>query len=210
MSAIQGKRKSTGMSLFVDDGEKPPTKKASGGLYDSGDEEDRSVPRVGDATVDTSRDEDSSTVSNGTMLKEPHMLKEENETVFVNSRFSNFSVGLSNIVKDFSSLGLEPLQLLSVLGCRRGERDDMQDAHLLLDNFSLGQSFVKRCSLYAIFDGHAGARAAKYCEEHIPSVLMKKLSSYNDPKLMEKHLKRIFAETFKAVDESFLIEARKM
>ncbi|KAE9413841.1 hypothetical protein Angca_003730, partial [Angiostrongylus cantonensis] len=106
--------------------------------------------------------------------------------------------------------GLEPLQLLSVLGCRRGERDDMQDAHLLLDNFSLGQSFVKRCSLYAIFDGHAGARAAKYCEEHIPSVLMKKLSSYNDSRLMEKHLKRIFAETFKAVDESFLIEARKM
>uniref|UniRef100_A0A0K0D1F2 Transmembrane protein n=1 Tax=Angiostrongylus cantonensis TaxID=6313 RepID=A0A0K0D1F2_ANGCA len=80
MSAIQGKRKSTGMSLFVDDSVKPPTKKTSGGLYDSGDEEDRSVPRVDDTTVDTSRDEDFSTVPNGIILKEPHVLKEENET----------------------------------------------------------------------------------------------------------------------------------
>ncbi|KAJ1363770.1 hypothetical protein KIN20_023704 [Parelaphostrongylus tenuis] len=161
MSAIQGKRKSSGMAMFADGVEQPPTKKSSGGLYDSGDEEeDKCVPRVDDtaAAGDTSssRDENTTDSSNGTMSKESDAIKEESET------------------------GLEPLQLLSVLGCRRGEREDMQDAHLLLDNFALGKPFVKRCSLYAIFDGHAGARAAKYCEEHIPSVLMKKKPVWKD------------------------------
>ncbi|EPB68617.1 protein phosphatase 2C [Ancylostoma ceylanicum] len=104
---------------------------------------------------------------------------------------------------------LEPLQLIAVLGCRRGQRDDMQDAHLLINTFDLELSFVKRCALYAIFDGHAGARAAKYCEEHIPSTLKKKLSSYSDLSTMEKQLKRVFTETFKSVDEGFLNEAKK-
>ncbi|RCN35873.1 hypothetical protein ANCCAN_18264 [Ancylostoma caninum] len=105
--------------------------------------------------------------------------------------------------------GLEPLQLIAVLGCRRGQRDDMQDAHLLMNTFDLELSFVKRCALYAIFDGHAGARAAKFCEEHIPSTLKKKLSSYSDLTSMEKQLKRVFTETFKSVDERFLNEAKK-
>ncbi|KIH58827.1 protein phosphatase 2C [Ancylostoma duodenale] len=118
-------------------------------------------------------------------------------------------VWLSFFYHSPSFLGLEPLQLLAVLGCRRGQRDDMQDAHLLLNTFDLELSFVKRCALYAIFDGHAGARAAKFCEEHIPSTLKKKLSSYSDLTSMEKQLKRVFTETFKSVDESFLNEAKK-
>ncbi|RCN27074.1 protein phosphatase 2C [Ancylostoma caninum] len=78
-----------------------------------------------------------------------------------------------------------------------------------MNTFDLELSFVKRCALYAIFDGHAGARAAKFCEEHIPSTLKKKLSSYSDLTSMEKQLKRVFTETFKSIDESFLNEAKK-
>ncbi|VDK83109.1 unnamed protein product [Cylicostephanus goldi] len=104
---------------------------------------------------------------------------------------------------------VSPLERLAVLGCRQGQRDDMQDAHLLLHDFDLELPFVKRCALYAIFDGHAGARAANYCEEHVPSTLKKKLSSFGDLTSLEKQLKRTFTETFRSVDEAFLNEARK-
>lgn len=49
-------------------------------------------------------------------------------------------------------------------------------------NFSNGEnenSFFsrKRSALYAIFDGHSGARAAEFCRDKLPDVLKKKLSS---------------------------------
>ncbi|KAK6732817.1 hypothetical protein RB195_016909 [Necator americanus] len=177
MAETPGKRKSAALSLYDDDDEEsPPVKRASGGLYDSGDE------ALTSSVSAPSTEKQDSQLSNGGSKKE-----EPRETIS----------------------SLEPPHLTAVLGCRRGQRDDMQDAHLLLNNFDLELPFVKRCSLYAIFDGHAGARAAKYCEEHIPSTLKKKLSSYGDLNTMEKQLKRTFTETFKNVDEAFLNEAKK-
>ncbi|KJH51906.1 hypothetical protein DICVIV_01887 [Dictyocaulus viviparus] len=185
MSAVQSKRKSVVLSLYSEADEKPPAKKFSGGLYDSGDEEGST--HSAEKAVDAS----SFRCSENNII---------NEAV----------LNVSYDGKEKGESDLEPLQLLSVLGCRRGEREDMQDAHLLLEHFECGLAFVKRCALYAIFDGHAGSRAARYCEKHIPTVLSRKLSSYNDVKLLEKHLKRIFTETFKTIDEGFLAEARKM
>ncbi|EYB96586.1 hypothetical protein Y032_0149g2721 [Ancylostoma ceylanicum] len=179
MPEAPAKRRSGALSLYDDDEEeKPPVKKAAGG---SGLYDSGDEAETSAAPVGSASEEKSDTqVTNGEQKKE-----EPSEAVS----------------------GLEPLQLIAVLGCRRGQRDDMQDAHLLINTFDLELS--KRCALYAIFDGHAGARAAKYCEEHIPSTLKKKLSSYSDLSTMEKQLKRVFTETFKSVDEGFLNEAKK-
>ncbi|VDL74607.1 unnamed protein product [Nippostrongylus brasiliensis] len=196
MSLGPGKRKSGGMSLYDDDDddvgtEKPPLKRTSTGLYDAGD--------IAEGATTTT--ENSKSSSNGKVSK-------IGDGEMGGGVSKNHQDNASGSVKDLSKA--ESPLLISVLGCRRGERDDMQDAHLLIDDLSLGLPFVKRCALYAIFDGHAGTKAASYCEEHIPAILKKKLSSYTDLNTMEKQLKRTFTETFKSVDDGFLLEARKM
>ncbi|VDO82549.1 unnamed protein product [Heligmosomoides polygyrus] len=190
MASFYGKRKSTALSLYDDDEDsKPPLKRTSGGLYDGDNEGGSSEPAAEDSAASNSTAETSNGAnSSGDAAKEDKG---------------------DDAKQQSSPPGLEPLQLVTVLGCRRGQREDMQDAHLLLNDLSLGLPFVRRCALYAIFDGHAGTRAAKYCTENIPALLKKKLSSYGDLSTMEKQLKRIFTETFKSIDEGFLAEARK-
>lgn len=59
-----------------------------------------------------------------------------------------------------------------------------------------------------MFDGHAGARAAEYCAEHMHSILAGKLSKAFANKAtlpqVEKEMRRHFLETFKQCDEEFL------
>uniref|UniRef100_A0A1I7XT13 PPM-type phosphatase domain-containing protein n=1 Tax=Heterorhabditis bacteriophora TaxID=37862 RepID=A0A1I7XT13_HETBA len=187
MTEASAKRKSATFSLYDDDDETstPPIKKVSAGLY-----EDDSHPST---VVDEDKaDHVESDLSVMKTLDDSHTIVDGNECT-VNSALAPY---------------INPF--IAVLGLRRGQREDMQDAHLLINNFDLGLVFVKRCALYAIFDGHAGAKAAKYCEKMIPEVLKKKLSSYTDLATLEKSLKKAFTETFKAVDEMFLIDARKM
>lgn len=69
----------------------------------------------------------------------------------------------------------------------------------------------KNLSFYAIFDGHAGARAAQFCTENLHIILAEKFpkafrnesSSTN----VERDMKRYFVETFKQCDEEFLKKA---
>nr|CDJ85624.1 Protein phosphatase 2C domain containing protein [Haemonchus contortus] len=183
MPAVQGKRRSSSLPLYDDDDMPPPKK--TGGLYSDDEEPDTSTSVTGSATINNSDE----TPNGGDATTE--------------------QTSMSSIDGHETVKGSEPLQLISVLGCRRGQREDMQDAHLLIEDLSLNLTFVKRCALFAIFDGHAGTRAAKYCEDKLPDVLKKKLSSYSDLSTLEKQLKRVFAETFKSIDEGFLAEARK-
>lgn len=195
MASFYGKRKSTALSLYDDDEDsKPPLKRTSGGLYDGDNEGGSSEPAAEDSAASNSTAE----TSNGANSSGDAAKEDKGD----DAKQQSSPPGVSEP-------GLEPLQLVTVLGCRRGQREDMQDAHLLLNDLSLGLPFVRRCALYAIFDGHAGTRAAKYCTENIPALLKKKLSSYGDLSTMEKQLKRIFTETFKSIDEGFLAEARK-
>ncbi|CAD6197539.1 unnamed protein product [Caenorhabditis auriculariae] len=100
--------------------------------------------------------------------------------------------------------------VLHAYGARRGEREDMQDAHLALSRFELANlTSLKRSSLFAIFDGHAGARAAEFCEKRVAATLRQKLSSYSELAVMEKGLKKAFTESFKTIDEAFLNAARQ-
>lgn len=53
----------------------------------------------------------------------------------------------------------------------KGERDEMQDAHVVINDYaaqfeSLHPS-ICRMALYGVFDGHGGARAASFASENL-------------------------------------------
>uniref|UniRef100_A0A914H5C7 Uncharacterized protein n=2 Tax=Globodera rostochiensis TaxID=31243 RepID=A0A914H5C7_GLORO len=116
--------------------------------------------------------------------------------------------------------------LYSVCIERKGEREEMQDRHLVLDSFaSFSGNFLlagaddsqgvsaRRCALYALFDGHAGRRAADYCAEHFAQMFVSVCKKYIPPKnalsAFERSIRKIFVETYKGIDDGFLTEARK-
>lgn len=72
-------------------------------------------------------------------------------------------------------LGLPVLK--GYVAARRGERDEMQDAHVLLPDMSSCLSCSSRVSYFAVFDGHGGARASQFAAEHLHHNLAKKFPS---------------------------------
>jgi len=92
---------------------------------------------------------------------------------------------------------------------RKGEREDMQDAHtLILDYLAQIQqpnSSINRVSYIAVFDGHGGVRASKYAADNLHKTLAKKFPKGDKPmSQIEKDMKKSFVETFKQTDEAFL------
>ncbi|VDK19840.1 unnamed protein product [Anisakis simplex] len=73
--------------------------------------------------------------------------------------------------------GVGTVSLLSVCGWRKGEREEMQDAHVLEDHYDIITGDIKACALYGIFDGHAGKRAAQFSSQRMPTILKDKLSA---------------------------------
>ncbi|CAI5443578.1 unnamed protein product [Caenorhabditis angaria] len=65
--------------------------------------------------------------------------------------------------------------VIASFGCRQGEREEMQDYHVLTRKFDLGKGFLHRCSFFAIFDGHAGSRAARFCQQKMEHEIRQKL-----------------------------------
>ncbi|XP_039250387.2 integrin-linked kinase-associated serine/threonine phosphatase 2C-like isoform X1 [Styela clava] len=93
---------------------------------------------------------------------------------------------------------------------RKGERADMQDAHVILDNctadFTQFADKIQRVAYYAVFDGHGGHRASKHCANHLHQHLMQKLPKY-EVNNFPKEMKKMIFQSFKSVDEEFLKEA---
>ncbi|XP_021350088.1 integrin-linked kinase-associated serine/threonine phosphatase 2C-like isoform X1 [Mizuhopecten yessoensis] len=90
---------------------------------------------------------------------------------------------------------------------RRGERGEMQDAHILIDDFTpelnnLDPSIV-RVALYAVFDGHGGARASRFASEHLHKILRDNFPK-GDITQVDKEIKKVFVETCKRTDDEFL------
>ncbi|XP_038671781.1 integrin-linked kinase-associated serine/threonine phosphatase 2C isoform X1 [Scyliorhinus canicula] len=93
---------------------------------------------------------------------------------------------------------------------RRGEREEMQDAHVIIDDFTSGftrlPSEVSRLSYFAVFDGHGGTRSSKYAAQNLHLNLAR-----NFPKgevcSIEKTIKKCLLMTFKQTDEGFLKQA---
>ncbi|EFO85861.1 hypothetical protein CRE_02173 [Caenorhabditis remanei] len=101
--------------------------------------------------------------------------------------------------------------ILAAFGCRKGERADMQDTHILSPKFDLGEDklFLSRSSFFAIFDGHAGPRASEHCQNQMGRTVKEKLVKFSDFASLTKSLKQTFTESYKAVDDGFLALAKQ-
>lgn len=95
---------------------------------------------------------------------------------------------------------------------RKGERDEMQDAHVIIDDFlrccPSSHRSVQQMAFYAVFDGHGGMRASSCAAATLHENLASKLPE-GDLATIEKDIKRAFFESFKKTDEEFLKEASK-
>ncbi|KAM9358602.1 integrin-linked kinase-associated serine/threonine phosphatase 2C [Symphorus nematophorus] len=93
---------------------------------------------------------------------------------------------------------------------RRGERDEMQDAHVLLPDMSSCLSSlpgqVSRVSYFAVFDGHGGARASRFAAENLHHNLAKKFPS-GETENLDRLIKKCLLDTFRQTDEDFLKKA---
>ncbi|XP_052760071.1 integrin-linked kinase-associated serine/threonine phosphatase 2C-like [Mya arenaria] len=95
---------------------------------------------------------------------------------------------------------------------RQGEREDMQDAHITLTDYSsmftaLHPS-IYRLSLYGVFDGHGGVRASRFASKNLHKNLRDKFPK-GDVTAVEKDIRKALLEAFKKTDEDFLREAGK-
>ncbi|KAL9844554.1 integrin-linked kinase-associated serine/threonine phosphatase 2C isoform 2-T2 [Geothlypis trichas] len=93
---------------------------------------------------------------------------------------------------------------------RKGEREDMQDAHVILNDITEEcrplPSQITRVSYFAVFDGHGGVRASKFAAQNLHQNLIKKFPK-GEVASVEKTVKRCLLDTFKHTDEEFLKQA---
>ncbi|XP_078785928.1 integrin-linked kinase-associated serine/threonine phosphatase 2C isoform X2 [Oryzias latipes] len=102
-------------------------------------------------------------------------------------------------------------ELKAYVAARRGEREEMQDAHVLLPDlmgFLPSQpELVSRLSYFAVFDGHGGARASRFAAEHLHHNLAKKFPPTGDAEHLDKLIRKCLLDTFRQTDEDFLKKA---
>ncbi|XP_042315724.1 integrin-linked kinase-associated serine/threonine phosphatase 2C isoform X1 [Sceloporus undulatus] len=104
-------------------------------------------------------------------------------------------------------------EILAVKGYvaeRKGEREEMQDAHVILNDITEEckplPSQITRVSYFAVFDGHGGARASNYAAQNLHQNLIRKFPKGEVPSV-EKAIRRCLLDTFKHTDEEFLKQA---
>lgn len=99
----------------------------------------------------------------------------------------------------------ELLNTVAGYGCRKGVRGEMEDTHIILSKYDLGpeKTFISRSSFFAIFDGHAGPRAAQLCQEVMADTLKENLADFNDWDTMRKELKNVFINTYQDVEAQY-------
>ncbi|XP_013795149.1 integrin-linked kinase-associated serine/threonine phosphatase 2C isoform X2 [Apteryx mantelli] len=112
------------------------------------------------------------------------------------------------VEKKVWSVGL--LGLKGYVAERKGEREDMQDAHVILNDITEEcqplPSQITRVSYFAVFDGHGGVRASKFAAQNLHQNLIKKFPK-GEIVSVEKTVKRCLLDTFKHTDEEFLKQA---
>ncbi|XP_074535859.1 integrin-linked kinase-associated serine/threonine phosphatase 2C [Halichoeres trimaculatus] len=100
--------------------------------------------------------------------------------------------------------------LKGFVAARRGEREEMQDAHVLMPDMSACLSslpgHVSRVSYFAVFDGHGGARASRFAAENLHHNLAKKFPN-GEKENLDKLIKKCLLDTFRQTDEDFLKKA---
>ncbi|XP_049582100.1 integrin-linked kinase-associated serine/threonine phosphatase 2C isoform X1 [Syngnathus scovelli] len=100
--------------------------------------------------------------------------------------------------------------LRGFVAARRGEREEMQDAHVLLPDMSSCLSplpaQISGASYFAVFDGHGGTRASRFAAEHLHHILAKNFPRVESENL-DKLIKKCLVDTFRQTDEDFLKKA---
>ncbi|GMR36475.1 hypothetical protein PMAYCL1PPCAC_06670, partial [Pristionchus mayeri] len=100
-------------------------------------------------------------------------------------------------------------ELFSVMGSRRGERDEMEDAHISIPSFVTHEPRIAtRSSLYGILDGHGGSHASTFCASNLPTILTKLAVQHKSLDSLEKGMKKLMTDMYKSADNAFLKEAR--
>nr|XP_014348185.1 PREDICTED: integrin-linked kinase-associated serine/threonine phosphatase 2C [Latimeria chalumnae] len=93
---------------------------------------------------------------------------------------------------------------------RKGEREEMQDAHVILNDLTAEFHSLlpgaSRLAYFAVFDGHGGVRASRYAAQNLHLNLLKKLPK-GEVSSVEKMIKKSFLDAFKQTDEDFLKQA---
>jgi integrin-linked kinase-associated serine/threonine phosphatase 2C len=105
-------------------------------------------------------------------------------------------------------------QFKGYVGARQGERDEMQDAHVILD--SMCHLFtppptqsISRMSYYGVFDGHSGAKASTFAAENLHKNIIEKFPNDFSQDNFDRTIKRCLIESFKKTDSDFLAIASK-
>ncbi|KAI2656502.1 Integrin-linked kinase-associated serine/threonine phosphatase 2C [Labeo rohita] len=101
-------------------------------------------------------------------------------------------------------------KLMGFVSARRGEREEMQDAHVLLPDLTASvtnlPSQVSRLAYFAVFDGHGGARASQFAAENLHHTLVSKFPK-GDVENLEKLVRKCLLDSFRQTDEDFLKKA---
>lgn len=96
------------------------------------------------------------------------------------------------------------------VAARKGEREEMQDAHVLMPDLetclSSPPTQISRVSYFAVFDGHGGIRASHFAAEHLHHTLVLKFPNGTADNL-DKLIKKCLIDTFRQTDEDFLKKA---
>ncbi|XP_058600812.1 integrin-linked kinase-associated serine/threonine phosphatase 2C isoform X4 [Onychostoma macrolepis] len=101
-------------------------------------------------------------------------------------------------------------KLTGFVSARRGEREEMQDAHVLLPDLTSSvinlPLQVSRLAYFAVFDGHGGARASQFAADNLHQTLLSKFPK-GDVENLEKLVRKCLLDTFRQTDEDFLKNA---
>ncbi|XP_057207324.1 integrin-linked kinase-associated serine/threonine phosphatase 2C isoform X1 [Triplophysa rosa] len=104
----------------------------------------------------------------------------------------------------------DQVRLTGFVAARRGEREEMQDAHVMLPDMTASvtnlPSQVSQLAYFAVFDGHGGARASRFAAENLHHALASKFPK-GDVENLEKLVRKCLLDTFRQTDEEFLKKA---
>ncbi|XP_003390974.2 PREDICTED: uncharacterized protein LOC100637563 [Amphimedon queenslandica] len=111
----------------------------------------------------------------------------------------------------YIGMTLSRYQLRGYHGERRGEREEMQDSHVIINDMmeqfpTLSNSPVSSVSYYGVFDGHSGSRASEFAAGNLHRVIVNKFPKED---VSAQSIKRCLVDSFKKTDSDFLSLAAK-
>lgn len=136
--------------------------------------------------------------------------KAKEESASLGKRGGGAVETLSDLSSKRSKKGNYRFSLKGYHGERRGEREDMQDAHTMIDDFTPQfealPNNICRVAYYGVFDGHAGPKASEYAAQNLHRKILATLPQ-GEVVNLGKEMKKCLTEAFKKVDDEFLRKA---